>query len=111
MNISPLAIIALEIKDAPALDPIRFFLQDLGEGQGRIIIECYGRAWSNYWGSMGTDIRTFLLSADAGYIENALHSGQRPRLGERAYLRRIVIAIQSSLRDLVPENNPDQEPA
>lgn len=104
MKISPLEITALEITEVPALDPVRVFMQDFGKGQGRLIIECYGRAWSNFWAMMGTDLRSFLLAADVGYIENALHCGQKPKKVEREYLQRIVRALQTALREASPEN-------
>jgi hypothetical protein len=104
MKISPLNITTFEITEVHALDPIRVFMQDFGKGQGRLIIECYGRAWSNFWSAMGTDLRTFLLAADADYIENALQYGQNPKKMDREYLQRIVKALQAALREASPEN-------
>lgn len=111
MKISPITVTALEITEAPALDPIRVFMQDFGKGQGRLIIECYGRAWSNFWGAMGTDLRTFLLEAEVCYIENALHCGQKTKKVEREYLQRIVKALQAGLREISSENANVDAPA
>jgi hypothetical protein len=84
MKITPIKLTALEITDAPSLDPIRVFLQDFGGGQGRIILECYGKAWSNFFPGMGQrSLRDFLLISDAEYIEGALHSGQAPKKRDR----------------------------
>lgn len=43
------------------LDPVTVYLEDLGlqedtdriSRRGKIIIECYGKLWSAYWGAMG----------------------------------------------------------
>lgn len=44
---------AFTIFDAPKLDPVTVVLQDLGPGCGRLMVECWGSAWSAYWGGMG----------------------------------------------------------
>lgn len=91
-----------EITDAPGLDPIRVILQNLGEKQGRLIIECYGRAWSTFWGGMSGPLIDFILKCEPEYIENALHRGQAPNKRERQYLLRIIQAVQSALRTIPP---------
>lgn len=99
MTINPLILTTFEITGAPQLDPIRVILQDLGTGSGRIIIECYGKAWSAYWGSMGDkDLRSFLLTTSADYIEGCLHQGQSPKERDREYLQRIAQAVKDALK-------------
>lgn len=98
MKVSPIKVTALEITEIPGLDPIRVFLQDFGSGRGRIIIECYGNAWSTYWGSMGTDIRSFVIAVDADYIECAMHSGRTHRQVDSRYLTRVVHAVKRALK-------------
>lgn len=66
MHIETSQITKLSITDLMGephrLDPVSVFLEDLGvrassgdhkTRQGKIIIECYGKSWSAYWGSMG----------------------------------------------------------
>jgi hypothetical protein len=106
MKISPINITAFEITDAHRLDPIRVFMQDFGKGQGRLIIECYGRAWSCFWPAMGSHLRTFLVQAQACYLENALHSGMRHNKHDSEYLLRIVKAVQQALGTDVAAANP-----
>jgi len=97
MKTTPIQVTSLEITGAPALDPIRVHFQDYEKGQGRITIECYGRAWACYWPGMGTTIREFILACDSSYIEAALHSGMRHTKRDTDYLIRIIKAIQLAL--------------
>ncbi|MDD5391165.1 MAG: hypothetical protein PHD37_17650 [Gallionellaceae bacterium] len=91
---------AFTIFEAPKLDPITVVLQDIAPKQGRMIIECYGCAWSAYWGGMGnTNIREFILACNAEYIAGKM---ERPRelKSDKAYLLRIVQAVQHALREV-----------
>lgn len=88
----------LTIHDAPKLDPITVVLQDIGPGAGRLIVECYGEAWSAYWGGMGdATLSEFVRDCGPDYITDKL---VRPRMLKRdeAYLQRIVDAVQLALR-------------
>lgn len=90
---------AFTVFDVKALDPITVVLQDVAPGKGRLIIECYGRAWSAFWGAMGDRcIEEFVLSADAEYIANRMYIPKETK-SDKAYLLRIVQAVQASLRD------------
>ena len=44
----------LSITGVDKLDPITVILKDISKGKGKIIIECYGKSWSAYWGGMGS---------------------------------------------------------
>lgn len=97
------AITAFTILDAPQLDPITVILQDDGPGRGRIIIECWGKAWSAYWGAMGTrTLKEFVLSCDRAYIETKL-SPERLKKADAAYLKRIVAAVLEALPNVTVE--------
>lgn len=54
MKIERSKVSILRISQVPGLDPIRVTLDDIGPGQGRINIECWGKAWASYWGGMGS---------------------------------------------------------
>lgn len=58
------------------LDPVTVYLEDLEDGVGKIMIECYGKAWSAHWGSMGKgcDIADFFISCDSPYLIGRLDS-------------------------------------
>lgn len=98
---APITVQAFEITGAPRLDPIRVYLHDIGPGQGRITIECYGGAWACYFGSIGSgrNIEQFVRTAGADYLTKALDSarGTRGLVRDREYLRRIVDAVQAEL--------------
>lgn len=102
MKISPITVAAFEITEAPSLDPIRVTLQHLGEGCGRITIECFGQAWSAFWPGMGKrTLAEFFSNCDVGYLVEHLtpNTPQRPRNRENAYLARIVEAVKASLKE------------
>lgn len=83
------------------LDPILVILQDFGGGQGRIVLECWGAAWSAYWGAMGTDttLRRFVTGTTVDYLVNRLlpthMRTQRKR--DAAYLKRVVEAVREAM--------------
>ena len=85
---------------APRLDPITVVLQDMGVGSGRLIVECFGTAWSAYWGAMGNKrVREFVKVCDPDYIVSKLApSDRRMRKSDEKYLTRIVQATQEALR-------------
>lgn len=87
------------IYDAPALDPITVILQDYGTGKGKLIFECFGEAWSAYWGAMGdNNITQFLLSCEVDYIVGKLSApNMRGKKNLVKYVTRIVEAIKASL--------------
>lgn len=91
---------AFTIFDAPRLDPITVVLQDVGPGCGRLLVECYGCAWSGYWGAMGNrDIMGFLSDCSPGYIADRMHpNDRRMTKREAAYMERIINAVHSALR-------------
>ncbi len=93
---NPITVEAFEIPSQPGLDSIRVIFQDAGPGRGRVIIECFGKAWGTYWGAMGNrTIKEFIKSCDADYLARNLCPALKLR--EEAYLKRIVTAIQAAL--------------
>ena len=56
-------------------DPFAYLtFTDFGEGRGLMQIHSDWGAYSYYWGSMGSDIKTFVAGRDAGYIYTKLKS-------------------------------------
>lgn len=93
---------AFTIFDAPKLDPVTVVLQDVGPGCGRLVIECYGSAWSGYWGAMGDrPLLEFLVSCHHEYIAGRMRPTDRKmKKSEEAYLLRILDAVHSALRSI-----------
>jgi hypothetical protein len=91
---------AFTIFDRPALDPVTVILQDFG-GSGRIIIECYGLAWSTYFGAIGTEtLRQFIATAGKDYLANRIWPPkQRRTKADYGYVERIVEAVQTAIRE------------
>ena len=61
------------LTELDGLDPISIIVENFEPGKGKIIIECYGQAWSNYWGAMsGKTIQEFFLTASNDYLVEKL---------------------------------------
>lgn len=92
--------IAFTISDVKALDPVTVILFDLAPGKGRIVVECYGNAWSCYFGAIGKgDMAAFIASVGDDYLSSALRRSQsRTGKGEAAYLTRICVAVIDALK-------------
>lgn len=64
------------------IDPVTVFLEDLGKNcsdairasnRGKIIIECYGKSWSSYWGGMGDrTVAQFFSDCSDDYLAGCL---------------------------------------
>lgn len=82
--------------DVHGIDPVTVVLQDLAPGKGRLIVECYGRAWSAYWGAMGETrtVAEFVSASDGDYVVCRLGAARR----DREYLLKIVDAVKDALR-------------
>lgn len=80
MKVTKSTIEVLTIQDVPRLDPVRVMIENTAPSQGRITIECYGQAWSAYWGAMGEgcDVSDFVRHAGVDYIVNCLERGIEP---------------------------------
>lgn len=75
MKITQAPIPRYTISEVPDLDPIRVALEDIGPGQGRINIECYGTVWACYWGGMGQEtLAEFFTTRDEHYLAGKLGS-------------------------------------
>lgn len=58
------------ITDAPNLDPINVFLEDLAPCKGKITVSCWDKSWHAYWGGMwgAHTIAQFFCRLDEHYI-------------------------------------------
>lgn len=74
MKIQESLVRKIVIRDIPYLGSISVFLEDFEKGEGNITINCDGDSWSHYWGSMGSDLISFIDRASVGYIAGKLDS-------------------------------------
>jgi hypothetical protein len=92
MRVEPITTDCFTIFDAKGLDPITVVLQDQG-GCGRLILECYGKAWSTYFGAFGKgSMRDFLAGCHHDYVAIRMD----PKGG--SYLQEITAAVLNALR-------------
>ena len=69
MKIESTQITKLTLSGLDNLDPISVIAEDIANGRGKISFECYGKAFSAYWGGMGDrSISEFFRSCDEHYI-------------------------------------------
>lgn len=82
------------------LDPVTVYVEQYGPAFGRLTVQCYARAWTAYWESLGTQsVEDFITGCDTGYIADNLGWGlnglcaKRKEKSERAYIERIAQAL------------------
>lgn len=90
------------------LDPIRVYLQpsvDRGMQQGSIIVTCFGRAWTTWFGNIGDQpLDEFVERCNPGYLANRLvqstdvSCGSRQFSRDEKYVLRIVQVVQAALK-------------
>lgn len=100
MSIWEIKLDAIVITGAPALDPVTVAFHDTGASGGGIIVQCYGKAWSAYWGGMGgKTVRQFVATCDSDYLATKLWppDQKRTKAGQE-YLLRIATAIIHALK-------------
>ena len=69
MKITKATVNKLTLTEIEHLDPVTVIMEDFELGRGKITIDCYGKAWTAYWGGMGEQtIAEFINTADAAYI-------------------------------------------
>ena len=93
------------------LDPIRVITENFAPGQGRIIITCWDAAWVGYWGGMsGKTVEQFFIDCDAEYLAGNLGSSSTlsRRNENRAYLIRVIRAVQAALKMNADKNSKPQ---
>ena len=87
---------------AEGLDPITVYVERYGAGRSRIIVRCYARAWTAFWGSHGSGtVEQFFCGCNDDYLADNLTWGFEDRMlkqykkHDREYLTRIIKAIRS----------------
>lgn len=82
------------------LDPITVIMRDL-KGKGQIVVECYGDAWSTFFGGLGKDtLREFIAGASQDYLANRFVSSTVRTVSkrERAYVEHIARAVIEAVK-------------
>jgi hypothetical protein len=100
MNITQINPVVLKIEAREyQLDPITVVLNDYAHGNGGIIVECYGSAWSAWWGNHGcVTVGEFVASCNDQYITGKLRNANSVKR-EDAYLSRIVAVVRAAMKE------------
>lgn len=94
------------------LDPIRVITENLAPGKGRITITCWDAAWVGYWGGTGDrTVEQFFSDCDADYLASNLGcaTSLSRSNGNRAYLVRVIRAVQEALIKRQPKITPARQ--
>lgn len=89
----------ITIPASKGLDPVSAYFDDIGAGQGRIILVCWDMAYTAYWGAMGDrTVKQFFAECGVDYLMNNMH-GRHYKRGavDNQYLTRIVTAVHNHL--------------
>lgn len=75
-------------------------------------MECYGKAWSAFWGGMGNQtVRQFVAECGPDYLANKLwRDGEKRTKAGEAYLLRIATAIRAALQENTQASERGQKP-
>jgi len=69
MKIEASEVTRITIRGVEHLDPVSVFLEDFGPGQGRAVVECFGRSWAYFWPAMGNrKIIDFVIECGLDYM-------------------------------------------
>lgn len=68
MKFSKSKITSIMVDDISGMDPISITIDDQGHGKGRITFSCESVTYSSFWGSMGTDISSFVIGINDSYL-------------------------------------------
>lgn len=84
-----------------SLDPINVILRDFG-GAGQIIVECYGDAWSHWFGAIGQEtLRQFIADTNEHYLATKLTSStvRSAKKREESYVTYIARAVIDAMKN------------
>ena len=85
------------------LDPIVVYLTEHDTSRATLTLQCYGRAWTCYWGSMGGTFAEFCRRVSAEYMADCLIRGRSGQLRvaserhEHPYLADICEAVRGAV--------------
>ena len=116
MKVARANVSMLTITEAVGTDPIRVITENYGPGKGRIIIQCWDRAWCAAWFAMGGEtIEQFFATSGWDYILSNLTNGlqgmrKADAKRDEVYVRRIIEAVQEVFRQELAQQAPERDP-
>lgn len=95
MKLEQSTVTTLRLTELERLDSVSVFLEDFGPGRGRIVIECFGEAWSSFWPAMGGSLEDFFIRCEDGYLAKNL----APHLKSEIYdFDKLEIKLKEAIR-------------
>lgn len=72
-QVTKITVTGAKTCDGFSLDPISIYLEDYGQGKGRLTVGCWDATWSFFWGAMGNrSLAEFIIGTNNGYLANKL---------------------------------------
>lgn len=85
----------ITLTELAGLDPITLIIEDFSNRRGKVMIECYGKAWSAYFGDMGKEkISEFIHTADVEYLVGKLTTEPRSVIDYDKISEKIGIQVE-----------------
>ncbi|CAM0618814.1 hypothetical protein V7I38_02625 [Acinetobacter baumannii] len=79
------------------IDPIDLFVTWYGEHRSQVVIRCWDKAWTAYWGGHWVEeVERFLLMDNIEYLVTSLARTRAHQ--ERNWLKNIIKSIQQYLK-------------
>ncbi|TDB41634.1 hypothetical protein [Photorhabdus luminescens] len=100
MKIEKSNVVKLQITDVLRHDPIHVYLEDYGDGRGRITISEYGESWTSFWPAMACSLSDFILKADNEYIIRYLDCTLKMRSQKYKWMDSRLNVVKDALRKL-----------
>lgn len=83
------------------LDPVTVVYTDT-RGEGLVIIQCWGEAWTRYFADIGAKgMIEFLAGCDVDYLASAIAPPQSLPARAAAYRRRVCEAVIAACKQIV----------
>ncbi len=80
ISVSSTQVRCYKIEGLKNLDLVSVYIEDLGKGKGKITLECFGKCWSYFWGSIGDQtIEQFFNSMSVAYLANCFWDHSHPQ--------------------------------
>jgi len=99
MNIKQTTVKKLVVTGIHDLDPVNVFVEEYTSTSGKITIECFGNAWSYFWGSIGErSIMEFFCNCDNHYLSEKFAPQLRSEIDDHdklpEYARNYIIEMR-----------------
>lgn len=106
MKVEESLVKKIYVSEIEALDPITILVEDFGEGHAEVIIKCWDKSWTAYWGAMGGDVKEFFSRVNVSYLVNCFDRGIRSESDEKD-VSAMKETFEQKIREYILERRRD----